>query len=312
MENDLVDKTKYNFFSIPMQGVRGKGILHWVKTPFFLVKAIFSAFLEVKKVKPDFVILMGGYICFPVAVAAKLLKIHIIIHEQNAIPGLSNSLLSYISQKIFLGFELKKLKGEVIGNPIRHDLFNIEKPSKRFLNRSGPLRILVMGGSLGAMQFNRTIPQILHSLSKNKKIKVIHQSGKKHYQELVDLYHELDVDIEVKNFLYDMNYYYSWADILIARSGAITVSELSQIGVASILIPYPFAVDNHQYYNARILEQRQGAYIILQENIETELPSLIKKLTRSRCQQMAEKAKQDKTIEPCDAIYKYCLEAYEG
>ena len=106
MENDLVDKTKYNFFSIPMQGVRGKGILHWVKTPFFLVKAIFSAFLEVKKVKPDFVILMGGYICFPVAVAAKLLKIHIIIHEQNAVPGLSNSLLSYISQKIFLGFEI--------------------------------------------------------------------------------------------------------------------------------------------------------------------------------------------------------------
>ncbi|MFZ8943440.1 MAG: undecaprenyldiphospho-muramoylpentapeptide beta-N-acetylglucosaminyltransferase [Methylophilaceae bacterium] len=312
MENDLVDKKKYHFLSIPMMGARGKGIMHWFKVPFFLTKAILKAIYELKKIKPDFIILMGGYICFPVAIAAKLLRIHIIIHEQNSVPGMSNKILSYISNKIFLGFESNKLKGELIGNPIRDDLMRINNPHERFEDRIGPLRILIIGGSLGAVQFNRIIPKILNEIVKNKEIKVVHQSGKRHFKDLGIFYESLNIDVEVEDYLHDMNYYYSWADLVIARSGAITVSELSQVGIASILIPYPYAVDNHQYFNAKILEQKKGAVIISQENLEANLPEVIMKLTRKTCEQMAINAKLSIQNSPCEIIYKYCLAVHEG
>ena len=187
MENGLVDKNKIPFFSISISGVRGKGFLPWLCLPFILFIAIIQSIMALRTEKPNFVIIMGGYIGIPMAIASKLLGIHLIIHEQNAIPGLANKVISKFADKIFCGFE-NTLKGKVIGNPIRKSISNLRSPQQRFKNKTGSLKILILGGSLGASAFNRLLPKILNEFSSKEQISVIHQSGEKHYEELARTY----------------------------------------------------------------------------------------------------------------------------
>ena len=317
MENGLVDKYKIPFFSISISGIRGKGLLPWIKLPFTLFKSILQSINILRVEKPNFVIIMGGYVGIPMAIASKILGIHLIIHEQNAIPGLANKLISSIANKIFCGFENSLKKAKVIGNPIRKTISNINKPQQRFKKKAGPLNILILGGSLGASAFNTLLPPILNKFN-SEQISVIHQSGEKHYEELVRIYESLAISegsktplwlLSTEKFIYDIEEKYEWADIVIARSGALTVSEFIEAGIASILIPFPYAVDNHQYHNAKILEDKKSAIIINENEINNKLLQILLKINRKECFLMALRAQENKlNLNVTQKIYLYCEE----
>jgi UDP-N-acetylglucosamine--N-acetylmuramyl-(pentapeptide) pyrophosphoryl-undecaprenol N-acetylglucosamine transferase len=317
MENGLVDKYKIPFFSISISGIRGKGLLPWIKLPFMLFTSILQSIKALRAEKPNFVIIMGGYIGIPMAIASKILGIHLIIHEQNAIPGLANKVISIFANKIFCGFENSLKKAKVIGNPIRKTISNISKPQQRFKKKTGPLNILILGGSLGASAFNNLLPPILNKFT-SEQISVVHQSGKKHYKELVRTYKNLAIEeasksppwlIGTEKFIYDIEEKYEWADIVIARSGALTVSEFIEAGIASILIPFPYAVDNHQYHNAKILEDKKSAIIINENKINNKLLQILLKINRKECFLMALGAQKNKlNLNVVDEIYSYCEE----
>jgi len=315
MENGLVDKYKIPFYSISISGIRGKGLLPWIKLPFMLLKSILQSIKALRAEKPNFVIIMGGYIGIPMAIASKILGIHLIIHEQNAIPGLANKVISIFANKIFSGFKNSLKKAKVIGNPIRKTISNISNPQQRFKNKTGPLNILIVGGSLGASTFNNLLPPILNKFN-SKQISVIHQSGEKHYEELVNTYKSLAIGevnkspswlLSTEKFIYNIEEKYQWADIVIARSGALTVSELIEAGIASILIPFPYAVDNHQYHNAKILDDKKSAIIIKENEINNKLVKILLKLNRKECFLMALRAKKNKlNSNVVNKIYSYC------
>jgi UDP-N-acetylglucosamine--N-acetylmuramyl-(pentapeptide) pyrophosphoryl-undecaprenol N-acetylglucosamine transferase len=315
MENGLVDKYKIPFFSISISGIRGKGLLPWIKLPFILFTSILQSIKALRAEKPNFVIIMGGYIGIPMAIASKILGIHLIIHEQNAIPGLANKVISIFANKIFCGFENSLKKAKVIGNPIRKTISNISKPQQRFKNKTGPLNILILGGSLGASAFNNLLPPILNKFT-SEQISVVHQSGEKHYKELVRTYKNLAIEevsksppwlLGTEKFIYDIEEKYEWADIVIARSGALTVSEFIEAGIASILIPFPYAVDNHQYHNAKILEDKKSAIIVNESEINNKLVKILLKINRKKCFLMALRAKKNKLkSNVANKIYSYC------
>jgi len=317
MENTLVDKYKIPFYSISISGIRGKGLLPWINLPFVLFKSILQSIKVLRAEKPNFVIIMGGYIGIPMAIASKILGIHLIIHEQNAIPGLSNKVISIFANKIFCGFKNSLKKAKVIGNPVRKTISNISNPQQRFKNKTGPLKILILGGSLGASTFNSLLPPILNKFN-SEQVSVIHQAGEKHYEELVRTYKSLAIDDVEKNppwllrtekFIYDIEEKYEWADIVIGRSGALTVSEFIEAGIASILIPFPYAVDNHQYHNAKILEDKKSAIIINEKEINNKLLQILKKINRKECFLMALRAKKNKlNSNVVNKIYLYCKE----
>ena len=316
MENGLVDKYKIPFYSISISGIRGKGLLPWIKLPFTLFKSILQSINILRVEKPNFVIIMGGYVGIPMAIASKLLRIHLIIHEQNAIPGMANKVISKIANQIYSGFENNLKKSKVIGNPIRKTISNIQNPQQRFKQKTGPLNILILGGSLGASSFNRLLPPILSKLSLQNEIEVIHQSGEKHYEELVRTYKNLLQHsqksswlLSTEKFIYDIEDKYGWADIVIARSGALTISEFIEAGIASILIPFPYAVDNHQYHNAKILEVKKAAYIVNENEINTKLVEILSNINRKKCFLMALNAQKDKiSSNVAYKIYSYCKE----
>jgi len=317
MENSLVDKDKIPFFQISISGVRGKGIFPWLSLPFVLLLSIIQSMKILMTDKPSFLILMGGYVGIPMAIASKLLRVHLIIHEQNAIPGLANKVISKFANQIFCGFENNLKKAKIIGNPIRKSISNIRNPQKRFKNITGPLKILILGGSLGASTFNRLLPEILDKYSRNAQIKVIHQSGEKHYKELERTYlniasGKLKVPpwlLGKEKFIYDIEEKYEWADIVIARSGALTISEFIEAGIASILIPFPYAVDNHQYHNGKILEDKKATFIIQENEIENKLLETLFKIDRKKCFLMALNAQKSKLNSNVpQTIYSYCKE----
>ena len=305
MENKLVNKSVYNFYSINMRGVRGKGWVSWLSIPFKLLYAIIESVFFIHKEGPNYLILMGGYVCFPIAIAGKLMGVKIIIHEQNAIPGLSNKLLAFTAKKIFLGFKTNLKNSIVVGNPIREILYKVTDPFERFKGRKGPLRILIFGGSLGAKKFNELLPAILAKVAKKKDLQIMHQSGEFYYNFLNKEYEKYQIKAKSIKYIHDMDKKYAWADIVISRSGALTVSELSEVGVASILIPFPYAVDDHQYINAKVLSKKDGAKIILENKIEDELEEYLLTLNRQKCMNMAQNAKVRKRQEASKKIYEY-------
>ncbi len=307
MENQLVDKELINFYTIPMRGVRGKGIFGWINLPLRLMIAIYKSLSILRNENPSSLVLMGGYICFPIAIAAKLMRIKTVIHEQNAVAGLSNKLLSTIVSKTFLGFKNNIKTGTVIGNPVRENLYKIPGVIDRFKDRTGALRILVIGGSLGARVFNEVLPEIFSLVNNNKAIDIIHQSGALNYEKLSKNYEKYNLKVKAKKYIEDMGAHLSWADIVIARSGALTVSEFLELGVASILIPYPHAVDNHQLLNANVLKNKSAAKIILEKNVKQELANVILAIDRRECIRMANNAKTKAKQQACKRIYEYLI-----
>lgn len=264
LENQLVKD--FPLSSISMRGVRRRGFIKKLSAPYTLLKSFSEAKRVLKTVKPDVVIGFGGYVTVPGGLAARALRIPLIIHEQNAVAGLANKFLSRFATRVFEAFADTLKKAICIGNPIRETIIAIPAPAERFKDR--PLdhfNVLVLGGSLGAQALNQTVPAALATF---KNISILHQCGKAHLQETEASYQKQKITAEVRPFIDDMASAYAWADVVICRAGALTVSELLTVGLPAILIPYPNAVDDHQTKNAEYLVSKGLAKIIQQKECE--------------------------------------------
>jgi UDP-N-acetylglucosamine--N-acetylmuramyl-(pentapeptide) pyrophosphoryl-undecaprenol N-acetylglucosamine transferase len=254
MENRLIEGKNYKKAMITMQGVRGKGLLGWVLLPFKLAKALQQSFTAIRKHKPTVVLGMGGFAAFPGGLMAKILRKPLVIHEQNSIAGLTNKTLSLLASRVLVAFPSAfKDKATLVGNPVRADITQLPAPEQRYSKHTGKLKLLVVGGSLGAQALNDVLPKALATLPIETRPEVIHQAGEKHIDALQANYHAASVAADTRPFINNMAEMYAWADLVICRSGALTVSELACVGVASVLVPFPHAVDDHQTYNAKYL-----------------------------------------------------------
>ena len=277
---------------IRFAGVRRNGVLGWLKLPLNLVLAIFNVVKFLIKNKPNVVIGFGGYVTVPGGIAAKLCRCPLVIHEQNATPGLSNRLLAKLSKKILLGFPNTMPKGIYVGNPLRSAFSSIPPPELRYRERNGRLKILIVGGSLGAKVFNDILPIAISRIPENERPCVMHQSGRNKLTELRNSYDRLGVSATLLEFIEDMSSAYAQADLVISRGGALSVSEIASVGVASFLIPYPFAVDDHQMRNSEFLANLGGAIVIPESELNPDfLAKALLNLDRASLLEMGVKAK---------------------
>jgi len=273
---------------VSVSGIRGKGLLRLIKAPFMISLAAWQCFRILLKVKPCVVVGMGGFVTGPGGVVARLMAKPLCIHEQNAIAGMTNRYLSHIANKVMQAFP-NSFSGHknvlTTGNPVRETIVNIPEPELRMKGREGNLKLLVLGGSLGAQALNEIVPVALSRFPSSQRPIVKHQTGKRNYQQACNSYQHVGVGqgIEVLPFIDDMAEAYAWADFVICRAGALTISELSAAGVASLLVPYPFAVDNHQTMNAHFLVDANAAYLIQQAELDADsVYKLLKELSEDR------------------------------
>jgi UDP-N-acetylglucosamine--N-acetylmuramyl-(pentapeptide) pyrophosphoryl-undecaprenol N-acetylglucosamine transferase len=270
--------------------LRGKGVLAALLLPVNLLVGFGQAARAIFRLRPDVVLGMGGYVAFPGGMMASLLARPLAVHEQNAIAGLTNRVLARLADKAMTAFPEALPGAEWTGNPVRREIAAIAPPEERFAGRGGPLRLLVVGGSLGAQALNECVPQALARLEPRPL--VVHQSGEKHLEALRASYRAAGVEGELVAFIDDMARRYAEADLVLCRAGAITVAELSAVGVASVLVPFPHAVDDHQSANARFLSERGAALLLPQAELAPEkLAATLRALDRPRLLEMARRAR---------------------
>lgn len=291
MESRLVPKHGIEMSWVRFGALRGKGLLRKLMLPFNLLSAMSQAKHELLRVRPDVVLGLGGFISFPGGMMAKRLGIPLVLHEQNSIPGLSNKKLARMATRVLTGFPDVLPGGEWVGNPVRAEIAALMPPAQRFDERQPPLRLLVLGGSLGAQALNEMIPAGVALLPESERPTIVHQSGEKQIEALKANYAKAGVAANCVAFIDDMAGAYEWADIVVCRAGALTVAELAAAGVGSILVPYPHAVDDHQTANARFLANSGAAILLPQGELTAEKLSLIQNLSRAQLLQMAERAR---------------------
>ncbi|KPH65072.1 MULTISPECIES: undecaprenyldiphospho-muramoylpentapeptide beta-N-acetylglucosaminyltransferase [Pseudoalteromonas] len=275
MEAQVVPKHNIDIDFINVKGVRGNGFARLIKAPFMVINAILQARKVLKKQRPDVVLAMGGYVTGPTGIAAKSLGIPLVIHEQNAVAGMSNKWLAKFANKVLAAFPSAFAKGacEVVGNPVRESVAHV--PVR---NASNPINMLVVGGSLGAQVLNITLPTTFAQLTSVCEINVWHQTGKGHLGAVSEAYTEQKMSTEqvkVAEFIDDMDAAYSWADIVICRAGALTVSEIAAAGKMAVFVPYPHAVDDHQTANAKFLVEGNAALLMPQGQFNQQALALL-------------------------------------
>lgn len=314
MEYRLVTPRGIQFEGIQFGGLRGKGLKTLVLLPFNLIRAFWQSLRVLMRVKPQVVLGMGGYVTFPGGMMSALLGTPLVLHEQNSIPGMANKVLAKVADRTLCAFP-NALPGAVwVGNPLRAGLSDVAAPSVRYGSRTGPLNVLVVGGSLGAAALNTTIPKALALLESSDRPHVIHQSGEKHVDALKQAYESMGVQANVVPFIEDMTSAYANADLVICRSGAMTVAELSAVGVASYLVPFPHAVDDHQTFNAKFLSDAGAAVLKPQTELTPEgLAEDLKRMNRQELQKMAEQAllqaKPDATEDVANVCQQLCKDS---
>jgi len=312
---------------LEIDGIRGQGTKRLVYAPFKITKAILQAMKIIKQVNPDLVLGMGGFVTGPGGVAAKLSGKKLLVHEQNAIPGFTNKMLALIANWVMQAFPesfdsnifITKNKLITVGNPVRRDICNLVEPDKRFSDRVGPLRLLILGGSQGAVALNQLIPETLALIKPEDRPLIWHQVGKRNLDKAKACYQTVGIDVDgfqnrVAAFIDDMAEAYAWADLVICRSGALTVSEIQQAGVGAVFIPFPFAVDDHQTKNAEYLENVGGAIIAQQKDLTAEKLKLIyeKLASRETLLTMAMASKASAINDSTNQVVAQCLEASSG
>jgi UDP-N-acetylglucosamine--N-acetylmuramyl-(pentapeptide) pyrophosphoryl-undecaprenol N-acetylglucosamine transferase len=307
MEARLVPARGYRMAYVRAAALRGKGVLAALLLPVNLLLGFAQAARAIFRLRPDVVLGMGGYVAFPGGMMASLLARPLAVHEQNAIAGLTNRVLAAVADKAMTAFP-EALKGaEWTGNPVRREIAALAAPEARLAGRQGPLRLLVVGGSLGAKALNDCVPQALARLEPRPS--VVHQSGEKHLEALRASYRAAGVEGELLPFIDDMARRYAEADLVICRAGAITVAELSAGGVASVLVPFPHAVDDHQTANARFLADRGAAILLPQSRMTPErLAETLRALDRERLLDMARKARALGKPGAAHAVAARCME----
>lgn len=295
MEAKLVPSRGYEMVWVRFGALRGKGLLRKLLLPFTLLSGFWQALRAIRSVKPDVVLGMGGYISFPGGMMAVLQGYPLVVHEQNSIAGLANRVLAKVATRVVCGFPNVLPGSEWVGNPVRPEIAQMQEPAERYASRElvegAPLNLLVLGGSLGALAINEVVPKGLALLDEEMRPMVVHQAGEKHLEKLQENYELAGVRANCVAFIDDMAGAYEWADLVVCRAGALTVAELAAAGVASILVPFPSAVDDHQTFNAKFLSSAGGAVLLPQNEITPESISLIRNYTRGQLLQMAEKAR---------------------
>jgi UDP-N-acetylglucosamine--N-acetylmuramyl-(pentapeptide) pyrophosphoryl-undecaprenol N-acetylglucosamine transferase len=310
MENGLIANKGYRVSSISMRGVRGKGLARWFFLPVQLFAACAQSYKALRKHRPDVVLGLGGFAAFPGGFMAWLMRKPLVIHEQNSVAGLSNRIMAIFAGKILAAFPSAfGEKSLVVGNPVRPEIIAIADPARRFSEHSGKLRMLVIGGSLGAQVLNEAVPIALAMIPVEQRPLVVHQAGSKHLQALQQQYASAGVKAELYAFIEDMAAVYQWCDLVICRAGALTVSELAAAGVASVLIPLPHAVDDHQTGNARYLAEADAALLLPQPELSAKkLAAIIQGFTRPRLLEMACNARRLAKPSATEDVARICEE----
>lgn len=308
MEARVVPKHNIEIDFINVKGVRGNGIKRLIKAPFMVMNAIFQARKILKAQKPDVVLAMGGYVTGPTGIAAKSLGIPLVIHEQNAVAGMSNRWLAKFANKVLAAFPsaFAKEQCEVVGNPVRASVANVTAKQT-----TTPINVLVVGGSLGAQVLNETLPAVFSELSALTTLNIWHQTGKNNEPNVTASYQQLGLteNSKVAEFIDDMDSAYQWADLVICRAGALTVSEIAAAGRMALFVPFPHAVDDHQTANAKYLVTEQAALIMQQS--EFNQAAVVELLTPyvnapEKISTMASKAKQLAILDATANVAKRC------
>ncbi|MFK8027398.1 MAG: undecaprenyldiphospho-muramoylpentapeptide beta-N-acetylglucosaminyltransferase [Gammaproteobacteria bacterium] len=272
IESRVVPEADFSLAIMSVQGLRGKGFMQYVRAPLIIMKALYESLSIVLKHKPCALLGMGGFVAGPCSLIGVLLRKPLIIHEQNAIVGLTNRILSPLSRIMFTGFPIqyKKQKIEYCGNPVRSQLLTIEHPEKRLSGRGMTKRLLVVGGSQGAASLNEFIPQAIASISSSIQVEVWHQTGVNRRDATRERYQATNLDVKVEEFIDDIDQAYAWADLIVCRSGAITLAEIAAVGLGSVLVPYPYAVDDHQTANAQSYVKAGAAELVSEAEMSAE------------------------------------------
>jgi UDP-N-acetylglucosamine--N-acetylmuramyl-(pentapeptide) pyrophosphoryl-undecaprenol N-acetylglucosamine transferase len=315
MESRLVPANGFPIEWVRVKGIRGKGLTAWLMAPLRIVNAVLQAMAVLRRVRPRAVLGAGGYVSGPGGIAAWLMRIPLLIHEQNAIPGLTNRWLARIAVQVLQGFPGsfdKKLGARFVGNPVRADIAAIPEPAARFAGRSGRARLLVFGGSQGAQRLNAMVPQALSRLDPARRPDVRHQAGERGIEAARSAYQDAQVEADVTPFIDDMAAAYAWADVAVCRAGAMTIAELQAAGLGALLVPLPVATDDHQTKNAETMVSI-GAGRVLQERDLTAdtLSACIAELTadRGRMLKMAEAARRARVIDAAEQVATSCVAA---
>jgi len=309
MEARLVPQRGFEMVWVRFGALRGKGLLRKLLLPFNLLRGFWQAQKAIRLVQPNVVLGMGGYITFPGGMMAALLGKPLVVHEQNSVAGLANRVLVGVADQVLTGFPHVFKKGQWVGNPVRPEIAGIAPPAERFAERSGALRMLVLGGSLGAQALNEMVPQGMALLGESELPEIVHQAGEKHIEALQANYAAVGVPAHCVSFIEDMAGAYAWADLVICRSGALTVAELAAAGVASILVPFPHAVDDHQTFNARFLVNVGGAFLLPQSELTPDAIALIRNYSRGQLLEMAEKARSLARPDATGEVANICAES---
>jgi len=298
MESELVPRAGYEYHTLDFKGVRGKGLKRMIVAPFALLKALINSVRIIRNLRPQVVLGFGGYISLPGGLASFLCRVPLVLHEQNAKAGMANLFLSKLTSLCFSAFPGAIKGGQWVGNPLREDFLKLPPPDQRYDARSGALRVLVVGGSLGAKALNEVVPKALALLPEASRPVVMHQSGAKQIQGLEAAYQEAGVQAQLVPFIEDMASVMANVDVMVSRAGASTVTEIAAAGVASLLVPFPYAVDDHQTANAEFLTAQSAAWICQQSELTPQwLANWFESLSRDQLRDVAIKAYGQKSTQ---------------
>lgn len=345
MENKLLQEERYPFHAIAAAGLAGSGLLQRLSAPSMLLRSLWQALRILRRVKPDFLLGMGGYVSGPGALAGRLLRIPVLIHEQNAVPGYSNQLISRWANRVFEAFPGTFTTGdrvEFTGNPVREEIVNVGR-KRRYLPRKGSMRLLILGGSQGAQALNALIPELIATWPGKQPPEVLHQCGADMMSATMRCYHELGVGLDLAGarrlchrdlrapafepdvglagthrlvgFIREIADAYAWADLVLCRSGAGTVAEIAACGLPAIFVPYPHHEDRQQLFNARWLAARQAAEIVEQSDLSVErLREILLRLDGNRewVAEMARRARDMAVTDAAQRVARSCLEVVDG
>ncbi len=313
IEADLVPRAGIPMHYVCVSGVRGKGWKSQITAPFQIVRAVWQSLRLLKKLKPECVLGMGGFVSGPGGLAAWLLRMPLVIHEQNAVAGTTNRLLGVVAGRVLSGYPnaFDGVTSRVIGNPVRKAISQLPAPEIRWAGRTGPMRLLVLGGSLGARPINDAVPAAIAAMPAALRPEIRHQTGRLHAGDVAANYQQLGIAAQIEPFIEDMAAAYAWADLVLCRAGALTIAELAAAGVGSILVPLPHAIDDHQTANARWLTDRRAGILLRQDEMSPEV--LAQQLTElaAQPQELLAWARAARALAKPDAaaqVVQCCLE----
>jgi len=309
LETRLVPQAGLTIETLAIGGVRGKGVWTLLLAPLRIARAAMAAWRIVRRVRPRSALALGGFAAGPGGIAAWLARVPLVVHEQNSIPGVTNRALSHFARKLLCGFSGAFARGAWVGNPVRREIAAVAAPAQRFAARTGAPHLLVLGGSQGARALNERVPQALAQLAQRPQVR--HQCGAKLADAARAAYAQAGVDASVEPFIDDMAAAYAWADLVVCRAGALTLAELAAAGVGSVLVPFPFAVDDHQTANARAWVNAGAALLVPERDASAEqLVALLRDLLEDRARLLA-MAQAARTLAKADAaarIADVCLQ----